>query len=166
MCRDGTGVPPGINRTKRPFLSPRTGAGLVRRRVPFPPPKPRRLQHLLQPRREGGREGCDAAGTLAHAAAASRQAHSSLLLNKRLLRKKWKTLFYVFNYPIKFSTLNLIRTASWELHLKTEKTFASVLLIIVVAHFTLNINGLQLLFKWYGNCYLILKFPLSNKGRD
>jgi len=72
----------------------------------------------------------------------------------------------VFNYLIKFSMLNLIETARRGLHLKTDKAFASVLLIIVVAHFTLNTNGLQLLFKWYGNWYFILKSPLSNKGRD
>lgn len=56
--------------------------------------------------------------------------------------------------------------ASRELHLETHKTFASVLLITGAAHSTLNINGLQLLFKWYGNCYFILKCPLSNKAKD
>lgn len=114
----------------------------------------------------GGRAAHVKAETLTPRAAASGPACQSLLFNKLLPWKKRKNSFSVFNYLIKFTTLNLIETASRELHLKTDKTFASVLLIIVVARFTLNINGLQLLFKWYGNCYFILKFPLSNKGKD
>lgn len=79
-------MPPGINRTRRPFLSAGAGEGLAnrvvgRRRVPFPPPEQGKLRHLLQRRTRAGR---DAAGTLTPAAAASSQAHSNLLLNKLL----------------------------------------------------------------------------------
>lgn len=91
---------------------------------------------------------------------------SPALWNKPSPAKRWKRSSHDLHYLIVFSTLNLIEAAGRELHLETHKAFASVLLITGVAHFTLNISGLQLLFKWYGNCYFILKCPLSNKAKD
>lgn len=88
-------------------------------------------------------EGGDAAGTLTCTQPGSLQ----MLLDKPLLAKRWKSSSHDFHYLIVFPTLNPIEAASRELHFETDKTFASVLLIIGAAHFTLNINGLQLLFK-------------------
>lgn len=103
------GMAPGTNRTKRPFLSP--GEGLEGGDVSLS-----HLQRILW-----AQEGSDAAGTIPSIRPGSLQ----LLLNKLSPAKRWKRSSHDFHYLIVFSTLNLIEAASRELHLETDKTFAS-----------------------------------------